>query len=148
MAQRAVARSYSRAIIDELLKPGATIGEAIVRAKKTTTQNRTLVEMYNLLGDPAVVLERPRDDARVAFDTDRWNPAVDVDLGTTRFNGNLVVDWLDANGMKLASTPYALDHAALPSRACLRSPAASRPACASTPLRRRPAAISPAAPIS
>ncbi|HEX5125063.1 MAG TPA: C25 family cysteine peptidase, partial [Rhodanobacteraceae bacterium] len=47
--------AYSRAVIDELLKPGATIGEAIVRAKKTS-EDRTLVEMYNLLGDPAVVL--------------------------------------------------------------------------------------------
>ncbi len=99
---------YSRSVIDELLKPGATIGEAIVRAKKQS-HDRTLVEMYNLLGDPAVVLERPRDEARVAFDTDRWNPGVDVDLGATRFSGNVAVDWIDAGGAKLASTAYALN---------------------------------------
>ena len=56
--------SYSKAVISNLLKPGATIGEALVRAK-AQTNDRTLVEMYNLLGDPAVVLERPRDDATV-----------------------------------------------------------------------------------
>jgi hypothetical protein len=99
---------YSTAVIDELLKPGATIGEAIMRAKRQS-QDRTLVEMYNLLGDPAVVLERPRDAARVAFDTDRWNPGVDVDLGTTRFNGSLAVDWVDAKGTKLATRSYAID---------------------------------------
>ncbi|HEX5122255.1 MAG TPA: hypothetical protein VFV97_03335, partial [Rhodanobacteraceae bacterium] len=86
-----------------------TIGEAIVRAKKTS-EDRTLVEMYNLLGDPAVVLERPRDEARVVFDADRWSPAFDVDLGTPRFSGNVVVDWIDATGTKLASKSYALDH--------------------------------------
>lgn len=100
---------YSRSVIDELLKPGATIGEAIVRAKKMS-QNRTLVEMYNLLGDPAVVLERPRDEARVVFDTDRWNPAFDVDLGTPHFSGNVIVDWIDKTGTKLASKSYALDN--------------------------------------
>ncbi|HEY0232230.1 MAG TPA: C25 family cysteine peptidase, partial [Dokdonella sp.] len=62
---------FSKGIIRELLKPGATIGESIVRAKKTT-QDRTLVEMYNLLGDPAVVLERPHDAARVARADTRW----------------------------------------------------------------------------
>jgi hypothetical protein len=96
--------TYSRKVIDELLKPGATIGEAIVRAK-ATEPNRTLVEMYNLLGDPAVVLERPRDAARLAYDADRWNPGVAVDLGA-RFAGHLVVDWLDAKGRKLASNAY------------------------------------------
>jgi hypothetical protein len=99
--------AYSRSVIDELLKPGATIGEAIVRAKQGSA-DRTLVEMYNLLGDPAVVLERPRDEARVAFDGDRWNPGFAVDLGTPRFSGNLVVDWIDANGTKLASGTYTL----------------------------------------
>src|SRR5262249_45199373 len=82
----------------------------IVSAKKVT-QDRTLVEMYNLLGDPAVVLERPRDEARVAFDGDRWNPGFAVDLGTAQFNGNLVVDWIDAKGTKLASSTYAITNA-------------------------------------
>ncbi|MEO7062344.1 MAG: C25 family cysteine peptidase, partial [Dokdonella sp.] len=97
--------AYSTSLMNELLKPGATIGEAIVRAKKVT-QDRTLVEMYNLLGDPAVVLERPRDEAKVILDTTRWNRGVLVDLGAARFNGNVSVDWLDAKGNKLVSSSY------------------------------------------
>jgi hypothetical protein len=96
---------FSKAVIGELLKPGATIGEAIVRAKKTS-QDRTLVEMYNLLGDPAVVLERPRDEAHVMRDRDRWNPGVLVDLGTPVFEGNVTVNWLDAKGRPLVASNY------------------------------------------
>jgi hypothetical protein len=106
--RNAPAPSYSKSVIDELLKPGASIGEAIVRAKKRSN-DRTLVEMYNLLGDPAVVLERPRDNARLVRDWDRWNPAVDVDLGQPHFNGTLAADWLDAKGDKLASAKYVLN---------------------------------------
>jgi hypothetical protein len=97
--------AFSKGVIEELLKPGATIGEAIVRAKKRSN-DRTLVEMYNLLGDPAVVLERPRDEARVARDGGRWNDGVLVDLGNQRFDGNVTVDWLDAKGAKLVSADY------------------------------------------
>lgn len=97
--------AYSKAVVHELLEPGATIGEAIVRAKKSSN-DRTLVEMYNLLGDPAVVLERPRDAARIALDGSRWSPGVLVDLGLPHFEGNVSVDWLDAKGAKLASADY------------------------------------------
>ena len=97
--------AFSTSIVNELLKPGATIGEAIVRAKKNTA-DRTLVEMYNLLGDPAVVLERPRDEAKVMLDAERWNTSVLVDLGPSRFDGNVSIDWLDARGNKLVSSSY------------------------------------------
>jgi len=97
--------AFSKGVIEELLKPGATIGEAIVRAKKRSN-DRTLVEMYNLLGDPAVVLERPRDEARVARDGGRWNDGVLIDLGVPRFDGNVTVDWLDAKGARLVSSEY------------------------------------------
>ena len=79
-----------------------------MRAKKTTT-DRTLVEMYNLLGDPAVVLERPRDEAKLILDAERWNTGVLVDLGPSRFDGNVSIDWLDAKGNKLVSSSYHTD---------------------------------------
>lgn len=97
--------AFSKSLISELLTPGATIGEAIVRGKKQS-KDRVLVEMYNLLGDPAVVLERPRDNARVARDGGRWNDGVVVDLQQPRFDGNVRVDWLDKKGAKLASADY------------------------------------------
>lgn len=102
--------AYSKAVISNLLQPGATIGEALVRAKRET-DNRTLVEMYNLLGDPAIVLERPRDEATVVFDDARWSPGVLVDLRAPRFAGNLTIDWLDRDGVKLAREDYHLDDA-------------------------------------
>lgn len=102
--------SYSKAVISNLLQPGATIGEALVRAK-AQTRDRTLVEMYNLLGDPAVVLERPRDDATVMFDGARWSPGALVDLRVPNFNGNVTVDWLDAGGARLAKADYRVDDA-------------------------------------
>lgn len=100
--------AFSKSIISELLTPGATIGEAIVRGKKQS-KDRVLVEMYNLLGDPAVVLERPRDDARVVRDGDRWNEGIAVDLKQPRFDGNVRVDWLDAKGARLSSADYRVD---------------------------------------
>jgi hypothetical protein len=97
------APDFSKSLIRELLQPGATIGEAIVRAKKVNT-DRTLVEMYNLLGDPAVVLERPQDSARVERDGNRWNPGVLVDLGMPHFDGNVSIAWLDGKGATLATS--------------------------------------------
>ncbi|MET0225669.1 MAG: C25 family cysteine peptidase, partial [Dokdonella sp.] len=111
---------FSKSIIGELLKPGATIGESIVRAKKTT-KDRTLVEMYNLLGDPAVVLERPQDSARVARAGTRWDDGVVVDLDQPNFDGNVVVDWLDAKGLRLSSATYRTSE----SRFRLAAPAAA-----------------------
>ncbi|MGA9421378.1 MAG: C25 family cysteine peptidase, partial [Rhodanobacteraceae bacterium] len=96
---------FSKTLVNELLKPGATIGEAIVRAKQSI-ENRTLVEMYNLLGDPAVALERPRDEARLVLDNDRWDPGVLVNLPDSRFAGSLTVNWLDAKGATLRSQHY------------------------------------------
>ncbi len=47
-----------RIVFDELTRPGATIGEAVMRAKRQFSQ-ATLIETYNLLGDPAVSIAVP-----------------------------------------------------------------------------------------
>ena len=95
--------AFSKSLVDELLVPGATIGEAIVRSKKSL-DDRTLVEMYNLLGDPAIVLERPRAGARLALDADPWSPAVLVSLPGTAFHGLVAMDWLDDDDSLLSTT--------------------------------------------
>jgi hypothetical protein len=59
------AENFSAALIDGLTQPG-TVGEAIVAAKRAV-KSRTLVEQYNLLGDPALRLALPpasSEDAR------------------------------------------------------------------------------------
>jgi hypothetical protein len=106
--RNAPSTAFSKSLVDELLVPGATIGEAIVRSKKTL-EDRTLVEMYNLLGDPAIVLERPRADARITLDDDSWRPAVLVSLPGTRFGGLVAMDWLDERNALLSTTAHRVD---------------------------------------
>ena len=106
--RNAPSTTFSKALVSELLTPGATIGEGIVRAKKGIN-DRTLVEMYNLLGDPAVVLKRPSAPAQVVLDSDRWNPGVLVSLPGQRFDGQVDVDWFDADGTRLSNASYRID---------------------------------------
>ena len=103
--RNAPSTKFSESLVKELLEPGATIGEGIVRAKRSI-DDRTLVEMYNLLGDPAVVLERPRAEAKVQVDGDRWNPSLLVALPDPAFTGQVVFNWLDNAGNVLGSATY------------------------------------------
>lgn len=100
--RNAPSTKFSEGLVKELLVPGATIGEAIVRAKNGI-DDRTLVEMYNLLGDPAVVLERPRDKVKMQISTDRWNPSLMIALPQAQFAGNVELNWLDDDGALLAT---------------------------------------------
>jgi len=95
----------SRILIEQLLKPGMPIGDAIVATKAKTT-DRTFVEMYNLLGDPAIVLTRPDAPLSFARTDDHWNPRVAVRVPAPDFGGDVDVDWLDAHGQVLASQRY------------------------------------------
>lgn len=51
--------SMGEIVMNELLEPGVAIGEAIRRAKHRIV-SEILVETYNLLGDPAVVMHQPQ----------------------------------------------------------------------------------------
>ena len=97
--------TYSKRLIDELLKPGATIGDAVV-ATKASVADRSFVEMYNLLGDPAVVLAKPDADLQFMRAGDRWLPQVVVRIPGPAFGGFVDVDWLDADGQKIESHRY------------------------------------------
>ncbi len=95
---------FSQATIDELMTPGATIGEALMRAKQVLTRphQRTLVETYNLLGDPAVVLQRPSLPVQLATHAQGSREVVEVSSPDVDVNGRVVVEWLDAQGALLA----------------------------------------------
>lgn len=95
---------YSQAVVDELMVPGAPIGEAIMRAKRTLTapHQRTLVETYNLLGDPAVVLKQPTLPVQLEMLGNGSRPMIRVDAGQP-VNGRAVLEWADAEGRILAS---------------------------------------------
>jgi hypothetical protein len=96
---------YSRILIDELLKPNAAIGDAIVAAK-AKVWDRTFVELYNLLGDPALVLARPRGKLQLARGADRWQDQVIVKVPERSFGGDVAVDWVDAQGATLLQQRY------------------------------------------
>lgn len=95
---------YSQAVIDELMLPGAHIGEAIMRAKRTLTapHQRTLVETYNLLGDPAVILKQPTLPVQLDSHANGSRPLVTVDAGQP-VNGRALLEWTDEEGRVLAS---------------------------------------------
>ncbi len=95
----------SRAMIESLLTPGESIGDAILAVKHKAT-DPVFVQMYNLLGDPAVVLSLPRQTLQVDVEHGRWDTRVNVRIPAADFGGNVDVDWLDQNGDRLASARY------------------------------------------
>ncbi len=97
---------YSQALMDELLVPGQPIGDAIVKAKGRI-QNRTLVETYNLFGDPALVLNRPPNTIRMALERERWSERIAVALPAQNLDAvALRVQWMDAEGKLLRTDHY------------------------------------------
>ena len=109
---------FSTAIVEALVKPGGTIGEAIVAGKKTN-KDPTMVETYNLLGDPAVILERPEGELKFArspgpFGAER----IDALVNGESFRGQVAVDWIDADG----KVTYSQRFSALGTRFALPQP--------------------------
>jgi hypothetical protein len=95
----------SRAMIESLLTPGESIGDAILAVKHKAT-DPVFVQMYNLLGDPAVVLSLPRQALPMDVERGRWETRVNVRIPAADFGGHVDVDWLDKNGDRLASARY------------------------------------------
>ncbi|MGB8635606.1 MAG: C25 family cysteine peptidase [Rhodanobacteraceae bacterium] len=100
---------FSKHLLRDLVKPGISIGDAILAAKRGTS-NRDMIEMYNLLGDPAIALQRPREKLRMVQVRKRWNPGVAISVpGASSFHGRLRVEWLDNEHELLSSRTYAID---------------------------------------
>jgi len=101
---------YSKNLIKELLKPGMTVGDAIVTTKSKIS-DRLFVETYNLLGDPALVLQRPGKSIegktiKLVRESARWETFVAVQVPVDTFQGNVHVDWLDEKGQMLEQRQY------------------------------------------
>lgn len=98
---------FSKSLIEELVKPGVTIGEAIVKAK-AQNGDPTMVETYNLLGDPALVLERPGDALKLSKSEGAFGrQRIEVMVPRATFAGMVSADWLDPKGTVIASTRFA-----------------------------------------
>lgn len=95
---------FSEAAVTELMTPGATIGEALMRAKRVLTEkwHRTLVETYNLLGDPAVILQRPSLPIELEIADRGTNTVLDLAFPEITVNGRATVEWRDETGALLA----------------------------------------------
>jgi len=96
---------YSRILIDNLMKLNNPIGDAIV-ATKAQIQDRTFVELYNLLGDPALVLARPREKLQLVRGADRWQDQVIVQVPERDFGGDVDIDCVDATGKTISTQHY------------------------------------------
>lgn len=96
--------AFSQAAIEELMTPGAAIGEALMRAKRTLDKpwSRTLVETYNLLGDPAVVLQRPSLPLKLQARTRGDRPIIDIRIEDADVNGRATIEWRAEDGTVLA----------------------------------------------
>jgi hypothetical protein len=95
----------SRTLIERLLVPGETVGDAILAVKHKASAP-VFVQMYNLLGDPAVVLSQPGQSLQMSVDRGRWETHVIVRIPALDFGGHVDVDWLDKNGERLESARY------------------------------------------
>ncbi len=101
--------NFSRVLLKDLVKPGIAIGDAILKAKQSTS-NRDMIEMYNLLGDPAIALQRPREQLQMTQLRTRWNPGVAIRVPDTNvFHGKLHVQWLDSKHTLLSDQTYAIN---------------------------------------
>lgn len=83
---------FSQLLLAELTS-GGTLGEAVQRAK-IEIRSPTMVEMYNLLGDPALELALPSDTLQLAFSGDLLTASWPQSLE----GGQALVEWLDAQG--------------------------------------------------
>ncbi len=104
---------FSSALTTALTEQRIPIGEAIMRAKRMET-NPLLVESYNLLGDPAMMLAVPQIKLALQMETRDGITRVTspLDLGIFE-GGEMLTDWLDSDGQILKSDHQAFDGSAL-----------------------------------
>lgn len=95
--------NWSRALIEELTRPEATIGGAVLLAKRRIG-NRIFSQTFNLLGDPAVPVALPTGQIKVeASVTDGGSLRVEGIVEVSDFSGNLLVEAVDGFGDIVAS---------------------------------------------
>ena len=88
---------FSQSLVRELTTPGNTVGEAIQKVKREVALN-VMVEMYNLLGDPAIPLAVPPLEVELSPKPEPEPTVAGQIRGTETFRGELIVDWLDESG--------------------------------------------------
>jgi hypothetical protein len=84
----------AQALLGQLSVPGNPVGEA-VRAAKHEMQNVTLIQMYNLLGDPAVPVAAPLH--ALELEAVRAGGELVVNGTGPEIGGDVLVEWIGAD---------------------------------------------------
>ncbi len=98
-------QAMSRRLLANLTTPKTPIGTAILRTKREIG-NRTFIEMYNLLGDPAIALPQPSFALTLEPHWDAQE--VSVTIPTPTFHGQASVYWLDGNNQILEHQEFSV----------------------------------------
>ncbi|GJM08762.1 MAG: hypothetical protein DHS20C11_10380 [Lysobacteraceae bacterium] len=87
---------FSQKLIQNLARPGITIGEAMLLAKQKT-HNELLVATYNLLGDPAIEMAKPSHSINIVPSEDTLTLRIE---GVSQFEGTALIQWFKEDGTK------------------------------------------------
>jgi hypothetical protein len=97
---------FSQDVLNALSQSG-TVGEAIMHAKQNNS-DRLMIETYNLLGDPAARLALPGQQVKLKTRNKRDFLEIRGRVVGSAFDGQVIVDWLDAQGKLIQSRQMAL----------------------------------------
>ncbi len=86
---------WGQILLEELLEPGTTVGDAILRSKHRILDS-LYRQSYNLLGDPAVPVALPAGEIALRLNENgRRSPKLRGELDLEEFSGRLLVELLD-----------------------------------------------------
>ncbi len=94
---------WGQVLFDELTRDGATVGEAILRAKHQI-KDRMFVETYNLLGDPAMQVALPAGDIALEASVEAGLLSVRGTVDLPDFSGQAVVALVGEDGETLSTS--------------------------------------------
>ncbi len=94
---------WGQVLFEEMMKEGATVGEAIMRAK-ARIKNRMFVETYNLLGDPAAPVALPAGKLTLEASLEGGLLSVRGIVNLPEFSGPALVDLVDDSGNTLSTS--------------------------------------------
>lgn len=89
---------WGQAVIEELARPGATLGEAVMRAKHRIP-NPYFVATYNLLGDPAAPVAQPAGAIALTI-PESGDGMIQIagEVEMKGFSGQVTIDLIDERG--------------------------------------------------
>ncbi len=93
---------WGQVLFDQLTTEGATIGEAIMRAKHQI-KSRIFVETYNLLGDPAAPVALPAGEIALEASLEAGSLSVRGVVDLPDFSGKAVIDLVGESGETLST---------------------------------------------